>query len=338
MLDKKIAIIGAGGWGTALTVVLSQKMLTLNKNNILLWCYEKETADEIDMNRTNSDFLPEIEIPNNVIPVSDLTEIYNADVVVNTVPTQFINATYSQINFSLENKIIVNCSKGIEKKSLKRIFEIFNETNGVKAENYTVLSGPSHAKEVANNTPTALLAASTNIELAKEVRELFTTKTFRVYSSNDVVGCELGGALKNIISIAAGVVDGLKLGDNTKAALITRGLAEISRLGIAMGANPHTFGGLSGLGDLIVTCNSSHSRNRKVGELIAQGLTIEKIKVQNKMIAEGIDTAESANQLAKKMGIEMPITEQIYNIIYNAANPLECVNNLMLRESKNEIW
>jgi len=336
MFDKKIAVVGAGAWGTALAIILSQKIPS--HNNILLWCFEKETVDEIEMNRTNTDFLSDVDIPQNIIPVSDFSEIRNADIIVNAVPTQFISTVYSQINFSLENKIIVNAAKGIEKNTLKRISEIFNEKYGVKSENYAVISGPSHAKEVAKGTPTAVLTASVNIELAKSIRELFSTKTFRVYSATDVIGCELGGALKNVIAIAAGIVDGLKLGDNTKAALITRGLAEIARLGIAIGANSHTFSGLSGLGDLIVTCDSEQSRNRKVGELIAKGMSLQEIKPLNKSVAEGIDTTEATTQLAEKMKIEMPITEQIYDILYKNVNLKECINNLMERANKDEIW
>jgi len=339
MLNKKIAVIGAGGWGTALSITLSQKKISQNhtNDNILLWCFEKETVDEIEMNHTNTDFLPDIDIPQNIIPVSDLSEIQDADIIVNAVPTQFINNVYSQINFSLENKIIVNSSKGIEKKSLKRIAEIFNGL-GVKPENYATISGPSHAKEVAKGHFTAVLVASTNEELAKSIRELFSTKTFRVYSSTDVIGCELGGALKNVIAIAAGISDELKLGDNAKAALISRGLAEMVRLGIALGANPHTFSGLAGLGDLIVTCNGEQSRNKKVGEFLAKGMSLQEIKSQNKTVAEGVDTAESTMQLAEKMNVEMPITKQIYDILYKNVALKGSLNNLMERENKDEAW
>jgi len=337
MLNKKIAVIGAGGWGTALAITLSQKKLTAENSNILLWCYEKETVDEIEMNHTNTDFLPDVEIPQNIIPVSDFSKIKDVEIIVNAVPTQFIRNVYSQINFSLENKIIVNSSKGIEKKTLKRIAEIFNEL-GVRNENYAAISGPSHASEVAKKQFTAVLVASTNYELAMSIRELFSTKTFRVYSSTDVIGCELGGALKNVIAIAAGISDELKSGDNTKAALISRGLAEMTRLGVELGANPQTFSGLAGLGDLVVTCDGEQSRNKQVGFLLAKGMTLQEIKSLNKTVAEGVDTTESTVHLAKKLNVEMPLTEQIYNLLYNNFTVKQCVNKLLDRESKNEIW
>lgn len=331
-MNKKIIVVGAGGWGTALAILLSQKV------NVKLWCHEKETADEIAMNRTNSDFLPNVEIPENITPVADFSHIEAAEIIVNTVPTQFIRSVYSQMDFSFENKIIVNGSKGIERNTFKRISEIFSEVVNIPAEKYVSLSGPSHAEEVAIGGITAVLAASENIELAKEVRDLFSNNLFRAYSSNDVIGCELGGALKNIISIACGIIDGLELGDNAKAALMTRGLAEIARLGIAMGANSLTFSGLSGLGDLYVTCASKHSRNRKVGELIGKGNNLKEVLYGRKMVTEGVYTTESVYQLAKKMNIPMPITEQIYNILYNETSVQDVVKILMNRNNKDEIW
>lgn len=332
MKGKKIAVIGAGGWGTALSILLS------GRNDVLLWCFEKETVDEIEMNRTNADFLPGIELPNNIQPISDFNEIKDIDIIVNTVPTQFIRSVYSQVNFSFRDKIIINGAKGIEKKTFKRISEIFTEITDISSNNYVVLSGPSHAEEVAKSMATAVSVASSNLDLAKSVRDLFSTENFRAYSSDDVVGCELGGALKNIIAIAAGIVDGLGLGDNTKAALITRGVAEIARLGSALGANMLTFSGLSGLGDLIVTCTSRHSRNRKVGELIGQGVSMYEIIHKNKMVAEGIDTAESAYLLSQKIDVELPIVEQVYNIIYADLPVREGFISLMQRENKHEIW
>lgn len=333
-MKNKITIVGAGGWGTALAVLLSEK-----NNEVTLWCLEKETADEIAMNRTNSDFLPKIEIPNNVIPITDLNEIKYSDIIINTVPTQHIRAVYSKMDFSFKNKIFVNGAKGIEIKTLKRISEILIEVVDLDLNRYVVLSGPSHAEEVALGIPTAVLAASINIELAKEMQTFFSTNTFRVYSSCDIIGCELGGALKNVFSITSGILDGLELGDNSKAALITRGLAEMSRLGIAIGASPLTFSGLSGLGDLIVTCFSRHSRNRKVGELIGQGKSLDEVlKNNNKMIAEGVSTTESAYQLSKSLNVNMPITEHTYNILFNGVLAKDVTKMLMSRASKNEIW
>jgi glycerol-3-phosphate dehydrogenase (NAD(P)+) len=332
MENRKIVVMGAGGWGTALSMVLAQR------TEVLLWCYEKETIDEIEMNRTNSDFLPGVELHNNIVPISEFDAIKDADVIFNTIPTQHIREIYSQINFPLDKKIIVNGSKGLENNTFKRISEIFSETVDIKPSNYVNLSGPSHAEEVAKGVPTAVLAASTNFDLVKTVRELLTTDVFRVYSSADVIGCEFGGALKNIIAIAYGIVDGLGFGDNTKATVITRGLAEISRLGLICGANPLTFTGLSGLGDLVVTCISKYSRNREFGKLIAQGYSISDIHNRNKMVAEGVPTTESAYHLSKKLDAEMPITEEIYKILYQNANPKDSVYSLYTRESKNEIW
>jgi glycerol-3-phosphate dehydrogenase (NAD(P)+) len=332
MRNRKIVVMGAGGWGTALSVVLAQQ------TKVLLWCYEKETVDEIEMNRTNSDFLPGVELHNNIVPISEFDAIKDADVIFNTIPTQHMREIYSQINFPLDKKVIVNGSKGLENNTFKRISEIFSEIIDIKPNNYVNLSGPSHAEEVAKGVPTAVLAASTNFDLAKSVRKLLATDVFRVYSSADVIGCEFGGALKNIIAIAYGIVDGLGFGDNTKATVITRGLAEISRLGLICGANPLTFTGLSGLGDLVVTCTSKYSRNREFGELIAQGFSIADIHNKNKMVAEGVPTTESAYYLSKKIGTEMPITEEIYKILYQNANPKDSVYSLYTRESKNEIW
>jgi glycerol-3-phosphate dehydrogenase (NAD(P)+) len=331
-MNKRIAVMGAGGWGTALAIVLSKK------SDVFLWCYEKEIADEIELNRTNKDFLSNVELPENIIPFNDIERLKDIDIIINTVPTQFIRSVYSQIKFSIDNKIFVNAAKGIEKESLKRISEVFNEVLNVKPSNYVVLTGPSHAEEVSRNIPTAVVAASTNMDLAKDVRDLISTETFRVYSSADVIGCELGGALKNVIAIAFGITEALGLGDNTKAMVITRGLAEISRLGNACGANQNTISGLSGLGDLVVTCNSKHSRNRKVGELLGGGMSIQEIHLRNKMVAEGIETTQSAYSLAKKLEIELPLTEQVYDVIYNGLPPSQTVSNLLTREIKNEVW
>lgn len=332
MVDLKIAVVGAGGWGTALAIVLSKKQA------IKLWCFEPDIADEIGINHTNSDFLPGIELPTNIVPFTDINKLLEADIIINTVPTQHIRTTYANCNFPFENKIVINCSKGIEKGTLQRIFEVFEEVVNLKPQQYVVLSGPSHAEEVARNIPTAVIAASRNFELSRKIAELFTLDSFRVYTSPDVIGCELGGALKNVIAIATGISDGLgTCGDNSKAALVTRGLSEIARLGEAMGANTHTFSGLSGLGDLVVTCGSKHSRNMRAGFQLGQGKSLSDILHSQKSIPEGVDTTISAYMLAKKLGVEMPITEQVYNVLYKG-QPVELVvDYLMLREIKNEL-
>jgi len=331
-MDKKIIVMGAGGWGTALALLLSKK------SDVYLWCYEKEIIDEIELNHTNKDFLPDIELPNNIIPFNDLELLKDSDIIINTIPTQYIRSVYSQINFPVDNKIFINGSKGIETNTLKRISEIFSEILNIKSDNYVSLTGPSHAEEVSKNIPTAVVAASTNLDLATYIQNLMITETFRVYASVDVVASELGGALKNVIAIAYGITNALGFGDNTKAAIITRGLAEIIRLGNFFGANSNTISGLSGLGDLVVTCNSIHSRNRAVGELLGKGMSIEEIKNQSKMVAEGIETTKSAYLLAKQNEIDLPITEQVYNVIYNGMPATQTAANLLTRASKNELW
>lgn len=329
----KIGVLGAGGWGTALSLILLE-----NGHEVILWTHDPSTKKEIEENGENITYLPGIRIPGELNVTNDSSKIGETEIVVNAVPTQFIRGVIRDFEIPLENKKIINGSKGIERNSLKRVSEIFYECANITAENYAVISGPSHAEEVTRKSPTNVVAASEDIFLDKQVQKLFTRPEFRVYTSNDVVGAEIGGSLKNVIAIAAGIIDGLELGDNTKAALITRGLAEISRLGIAIGANNLTFAGLSGLGDLIVTCGSKHSRNRKVGELLGQGKKPDEIINTMKMVAEGIHTTESAFNLGKKHAVELPITEQIYNILFNGIPPREAMSNLMNRSAKREWW
>lgn len=326
-----ISIIGAGGWGTALSVVLSN-----NKHSVKIWSYEQSTCDEINNFHQNNKFLPGIIIPNDVIALSNINDCEDSDFIVLTVPTKFIRTVFHHIDFQINKKNIIVGTKGIENISLLRISELLYDIISLPHEQHVVLTGPSHAEEVSRNCPTTVVAASANIDLAKQVQQIFSNSYFRVYTSNDVVGCEIAGSLKNVIAIAAGIIDGLNLGDNTKAALITRGLAEISRLAIAMGANPNTISGLSGLGDLFVTCNSKHSRNRFVGEEIGKGKSINNITNDMNMIAEGIYTTESAFALGKKYNVELPITEQMYEIIFDNKKPVIAMNELMNRSSKHE--
>ncbi len=326
-----IAVLGAGGWGTAIAVLLSE-----NKHNVTLWAFESDVVNEINIEHTNKRFLPNKIIPPNIKATNDLSEAEKNDFIVLAIPTQHIRSVVTNLN--LKNKIIINLAKGIEQKTLLRISEVLIQTSGISPEQYTIITGPSHAEEVAKQIPTTVVAASEHNQYEKQIVDIFTTSYFRLYSSLDVVGCEIGGSLKNVIAIAAGIIDGLNFGDNTKAALITRGLAEISRLGIALGANPITFSGLSGLGDLYVTCSSKHSRNRFVGEQIGKGITLDEITSQMKMIAEGVSTAESAFSLSQKHNVEMPITEQVYNILFKGLDPLEAIKMLMTRQSKREWW
>jgi glycerol-3-phosphate dehydrogenase (NAD(P)+) len=331
--DKfKIGVLGAGGWGTSLALVLNN-----NGYDVVLWSHDIKLSETISITRTNPDFLPGVKIDDKILATSDTKYLNDCSWYVNAIPTQYISDTIKNYNIPIDGKKVINGSKGIEISSLSRISQIF-EHSGVKSNNFAVLTGPSHAEEVSRQTPTTIVVASENIEFAHNIQKVFSNEYFRVYSSDDVIGCELGGSLKNVIAIAAGIIDGLGMGDNTKAALITRGLAEISRLGMAMGASQQTFSGLSGLGDLFVTCNSRHSRNRKVGELIGKGQTMEEINSSMKMIAEGVYTTQAAISLGTKYNVEIPITEQVYKILFENIRPLDAIKDLMTRQSKSEWW
>jgi len=331
--NLNIGVLGAGGWGTSLALVLND-----NGYNVTLWSHDPELAEVINRERNNPDFLPGININNKIKVTSDSRELVNCQWLVNAIPTQYIHESLVKYDIPVNGKYVVNGSKGIEISSLNRISEIFHKTAGLDYKNFAVLTGPSHAEEVSRKTPTTIVVASENMSFARDVQEVFSNEYFRVYSSDDVTGCELGGSLKNVIAIAAGIIDGLGLGDNTKAALITRGLAEISRLGVAMGAKAITFSGLSGLGDLFVTCSSRHSRNRSVGEMIGAGKTMEEINATMKMVAEGVFTTRAAMELGKKYNVEMPITEQVSRILFENIKPLDAIKDLMTRQSKSEWW
>ncbi|ROL58878.1 NAD(P)H-dependent glycerol-3-phosphate dehydrogenase [Bacteroidetes/Chlorobi group bacterium ChocPot_Mid] len=331
---QKIGIIGAGGWGTSVAKVLSE-----NSHKVILWSHEKDVVEEINKSHTNSKYLPGVLLLNSHIKASyNVSDLRFCDFYVLAVPTQHIREVFELYKFHLKDKIIVNLSKGIEKNTLMRVSQILRDVAGVSEQHYVVLTGPSHAEEVSRCTPTTIVAASEVIENARQIQNIFSNKYFRVYTSEDVIGCEIGGALKNVIAIAAGIIDGLGIGDNTKAALITRGLAGMGRLGVALGANHKTFFGLSGLGDLVVTCNSKHSRNRYVGEQIGKGRKLKEILSEMKMIAEGVETTISAYQLSQKHQVELPITEQVHRILFDDVNPLEAIANLMTRETKHEWW
>lgn len=326
-----IAIIGAGGWGTALSCIAAE-----NGHRVTLWARQQAIADEINSQRINSQYLPDITIPPAVEATVNPHAIERADMIIVAMPTQFIRAAMNTYRFPLRGKIVVNAAKGIERGTHLRISQVLREVANVGSDEYVVLSGPSHAEEVARGVPTTVVAASTSESAAEIVQHALSTPTFRVYRSLDVVGVELGGALKNVIAIAAGIIDGLQMGDNTKAALVTRGLAEISRLGTELGANPLTFSGLSGLGDLFVTCTSRHSRNRLVGERIGRGETLSQILASMKMVAEGVATTISALELASDYGIELPIAEQVYHILFEGKDPRQAITELMTRQVKRE--
>ncbi len=331
--EMKIGVMGAGGWGSALA-----NLLTENNHEVILWSHESNVVEEINKEKTNSIYLPDKIFNKNLIASNDSSDLKNCEILVNTIPTQYIRSAIKNFALPLTGKFIVNGSKGIERKTLMRVSEILIDAVDISPEKYAILSGPSHAEEVASRMPTTVVSASENSLFCVNIQNVFSNSKFRVYSSDDVIGCEIGGSLKNVIAIAAGIIDGLGLGDNTKAALITRGLAEISRMGISLGANALTFSGLSGLGDLIVTCNSKHSRNRSVGEQIGKGRILKDIIADMKMVAEGVHTTESAYQLGELHKVEMPITTQMYKILFEDFPAQIAIQELMTRTSKREWW
>ncbi|ACH37039.1 glycerol-3-phosphate dehydrogenase, NAD(P)-dependent [Citrifermentans bemidjiense Bem] len=333
-MAEKIAVIGAGSWGTTLADLLAKK-----GHEVTLWAYEPELVLEMRDNRENSLFLPGIKLNERLAFTNDLAEAYRGcSMVLCVVPSQLVRRVMTNsLPFLPKEAIIVSASKGIEVDTLATVSEIYQEI--LPPEQFQVLaalSGPSFAREVALEMPTAVTAAASSEAVARRVQEAFTTDYFRVYRNSDVVGVELGGAIKNVIAIAAGISDGLGFGSNTRAALITRGLAEMTRLGVAMGAQPSTFAGLAGMGDLVLTCTGDLSRNRSVGIQIGQGRTLSEILGEMRMVAEGVKTTESAYNLAKKLGVEMPIIEQMYQMLYQNKSAREAVLELMTRNLKAE--
>lgn len=330
-----VGVIGAGGWGTALSILLSNRGYHVD-----LWVREEETRREILEVRTNSIFLPGVTIPRGVEPHTSLETVAGRNnLLLLPIPAQHMRSVVKELaSFVTPGHIFVHCSKGIETRTLLRISQVIEEElPSFCRGRILVLSGPSHAEEVARGIPTAVVVAGSHLDLAVAVQNALMTPYFRIYTSADVIGVELGGALKNIIAIAAGISDGLGFGDNTKAALMTRGLAEIARLGIAMGASPLTFSGLSGLGDLIVTCTSGHSRNRWAGMEIGKGRKPEDVLGGTRMVVEGVPTTQAAYNLARKFGVEMPITESLYEVLFCGRNPQEAVVSLMTRGAKHEM-
>jgi len=330
----KISVLGAGGWGTTLAILLHY-----NGHNVTLWEYKKGYARHLIKKRINTDYLPGIKIPKEIIITNDIEESTNdKNLIVLAVPSQFLRGVVNKVEFKqIEDSILVNVSKGIENKSLMTMSQMLkNVFPNIDKNQIGVISGPSHAEEVSRMIPTAVVAASSDIETSKAIQAAFMTSYFRVYASNDILGVELGGAFKNIIAIGAGIIDGAGFGDNTKAAIMTRGVAEISRLGLAMGAQPETFAGLSGMGDLIVTCMSRHSRNRFVGEEIGKGKKLKQILKSMEQVAEGVETTRSAKQLAAKIEIETPITNEVYKILFEDKDPVKATTDLMTRDMKAE--
>ena len=331
-MTEQIGILGGGSWGTALGKLMANKGY-----DVTIWLRDKYQVEEINNTRINNKYLPDVVLPPNLKVSNDLEySISNKKALVLSMSTHGIRDVLSKAySYIKPNQIIINVSKGIESETLLRISQIVEEF--LPENTYVVLSGPSHAEEVSKNMPTTVVSASRDKLAAEYVQDLFFTSTFRVYTNPDVIGVELGGALKNIIALGAGISDGLNYGDNTKAALMTRGIIEIARLGEKMGANINTFSGLAGIGDLIVTCTSMHSRNRRAGILIGQGIKVDEAIRQIGMVVEGIRTTKSAYNLAQKYNIEMPITSEIYGVLYEGKDVKNSVLNLMIRDKKNEL-
>jgi glycerol-3-phosphate dehydrogenase (NAD(P)+) len=330
----KVTVLGAGSWGTTLAIVLFD-----NRHDVILWTYKSEQAELIRTRRENPTFLPDIPIPPQINVTSDiLAACRGRDMIVAAVPAQFLRSVIEKIaDLDLTHTIICNVAKGIENSTLMTMSEVLLDVlKHERRENIAILSGPSHAEEVCRKLPTAVVSASFRLKTAKLVQDAFLTPYFRVYVNEDIRGVELGGAIKNVIAVGAGISDGAGFGDNTKAALMTRGIYELTRLGVRMGAQPRTFAGLSGIGDLIVTCMSRHSRNRYVGEQIGKGRKLEEILKEMVMVAEGVATTRSVYDLARKHHVEMPIVCAVYEMLFEGKDPQEAMRELMTRDAKGE--
>ncbi len=335
--DQRLTLLGGGSWGTALAGLLAAK----TDRTVRLWAREPEVVRSITETRINTPFLPEIQLPANLQPTTDLTAaVTDADVLVSAVPAQFIRSVLRECASALPPTAhVISASKGIETSSLLRMDEVFDEAlPPEQMERFTVLSGPSFAREVASETPTAVVVASRDQEARFHAQVLFQTNYFRVYTNPDVVGVELGGALKNVVALATGMVAGLGLGYNTQAALITRGLDEITRLGVSQGAARDTFSGLAGMGDLVLTCTGPLSRNRTVGFRLGRGEDLEDILAEMSAVVEGIPTAHAVVALAEQAGVDMPIATEVSAILSGERSVPEAVQNLMVREPKSEKW
>lgn len=326
----KIAILGAGSWGTALG-----QLLTENGHEVLLWHPEENFVEEIN-NTYVHPFLPGVELSSKLQFTASLPEISKyGETMVSAVPSQVVRKVLEKFPSNWK-KPVVSVSKGIENKTGMRMSQVITDALGLEAQNLVILSGPSHAEEVSRKYPTTVVAACTDIEHARRIQQIFSNDYFRVYSGSDVIGVEIGGAAKNIIALAAGICHGLDFGDNTMAALVTRGLEEIIRLGTTLGAERATFSGLSGMGDLVVTAFSLHSRNRQVGERIGKGEKLNDILSSMQMVAEGIETTRSIHDVSRKNNIDMPICEQIYKVLFEDVSPRQAILALMDRELVDE--
>ncbi|MBI2620460.1 MAG: NAD(P)H-dependent glycerol-3-phosphate dehydrogenase [Ignavibacteriales bacterium] len=330
----KTTVLGAGSWGTTLALVLLE-----NGHKVNLWTYKLSQAEQMREERENPQFLPGIKLPSKLHITSDIDEACRKrDLIVAAVPAQFLRSVIERIaELDLRKTVICNVAKGIENTTLMTMSEVLLDVlKREKRENISVLSGPSHAEEVSRKIPTAIVSASYEKKVAKVVQKAFTRPYFRVYVNDDIRGVELGGAIKNVIAIGAGISDGAGFGDNTKAAIMTRGVYEITRLGVRMGAQPRTFAGLSGIGDLIVTCMSRHSRNRHVGEQIGKGRNLDDVLKGMVMVAEGVASTRSVRDLAQKHKVEMPIVDSVYAMLFEGKDPHLATEELMARDAKGE--
>lgn len=331
-MNKKISVIGAGSMGSAVSTLLAN-----NGHTVSMWSFLKEEVDMINTYREQKDKLPGVIIPETVTCTNDLADAINgAELIVFVIPSQTIRSNAREIAKLVKGNEVYACfSKGLEEGTGKRMSQVITEELGDVP--VVAMSGPCHAEELGKGIPSAYVAACIEVKFAEYCQDIFMAKNFRVYTNPDIVGVELGGAIKNVIALCAGISDGLGYGDNTKAALMTRGLTEMTRLGVALGAQKQTFAGLAGIGDLIVTCTSMHSRNRRAGILLGQGKSLEETLAEVKMVVEGVTTTKATYELAKNMGISMPITTEAFNILFEGKNAKNAVYDLMMRDKKHEI-
>jgi glycerol-3-phosphate dehydrogenase (NAD(P)+) len=331
-MSTTFAILGAGAWGTAIAVLLAQN----ERHRVRLWCARPQSAAQLIAQRENMQLLPGVAIPEAIeISADPAPVVADADLLIAATPTVYMRSTLKSLAGTVSPRVpVLSLAKGVENDTFLRPTEIIAEL--WKTERLAVLSGPSHAEEVSRGLPASLVAASVDLDLAQWVQQHFSGERFRVYTNLDVVGVELAGALKNVLAIAAGISDGLGFGDNAKAALLTRGLVEMARFGVALGAEQATFFGLAGMGDLITTCFSPHGRNRRVGQRLAAGESLDAIVNSTQMVAEGVYTTRSVHDRAKKMGVDIPIVTEVYRVLYEGKPPLEAVSDLMLRRPSHE--
>ncbi|MCL6602401.1 MAG: NAD(P)H-dependent glycerol-3-phosphate dehydrogenase [Paenibacillus sp.] len=333
-MSDKVTVLVAGSWGTALASVLAA-----NHSEVYLWTRNPDQAAEINESHTNQQYLPGIALPANIIATTDMeSAVAGSKAVVIVAPSSGMRqVTHSLKPFWKEGMLCVHATKGFETETMKRMSTVIAEELGISEGEVVVLSGPSHAEEVVRHCPTTVVVASPDDKASAAAQELFINNDFRVYTNRDLIGVELAGALKNIIALGAGLSDGLGFGDNAKAALLTRGLAEISRVGVEMGANPLTFAGLAGIGDLVVTATSQHSRNWRAGSMLGKGMPLTEVLESMGMVVEGIRTTQAAYAISAKLGVQMPITDQIYHVLFKGRSPRSAVEALMGRDRKTEM-